>query len=81
MTKRFYVFSVDEVEQNDAPGGLRLVETVEGSVTEARKVVHSDAYKAGQYVILEDTSGLVTKSTKTTVTFEPTRKRPRKGAK
>lgn len=61
---------------------LGLAEAIEGTVTEAREVLKSETYKDGDYLIYE----LIDKATKSTVkveptvkvTFNPTRKRPRK---
>lgn len=84
MAKTFYLFRHNGMKLGDNPNGeeLELVRVVAGTLVEARAAVGSDGISAGQYRILEDTSGIITKSVENTpkvkVTFEAPRKRPRK---
>lgn len=74
--KTFYFFKV-------SPDG-ELEKAVElpkfdGTIVQARAVIGSTGFPAGQYRILEDTSGVITKSVESTpkvrISFESSRKR------
>jgi hypothetical protein len=82
VKKTFFIVKVAMSAQLDDATGFLLQERFEGTVTDARGLLQTDAYKDGEYLIIEDTSGIVRKSTETVkkskVEFTPTRKRPRK---
>jgi hypothetical protein len=78
--KTFHIFQAPLIDGREPSFEFR--ETIIGTISEARSTLDSPAYNPGRYVILEDTSGFLTKSVvttqKVTVTFEPSRKKPRK---
>lgn len=81
--KTFHIFKIHpSAEKTPFPFDFDHAETIYGALSDVRAALNSPAYDPGQYVILEDTSGIVTKSLVTTqkvnVVFEPSRKKPRK---
>lgn len=78
MAKTFYLFTVGDQGTMTA---CEALPKFEGTIVDARKVIGSEGFPAGQYRILEDTSGIITKTVasapKTTITFDTPRKRPR----
>lgn len=52
---KFFIFKFDEE-------GYEAIEDFDGSLAEARKLIATDAYPAGNYRIFADTSGLVRKA-------------------
>jgi len=72
--KTFYICKV-----TDGVMATTEAELFSGTITDARKALAEDRYPAGEYRILEDTSGIITKSVesapKVKIAFESSRKR------
>jgi len=72
--KTFYICKV-----TDGVMATADAELFPGTITDARKALAEDRYPAGEYRILEDTSGVITKSVESTpkvkISFESSRKR------
>lgn len=86
--KTFFIIDIGD-SSGAEPGSKRpflLAERFDGTVADARLLLESDAYRPGDYLVVEDTSGVITKRviketvSRVVIDFEVPegRKRPRK---